>query len=360
MSSVRFDEVTKRYAGQERPAVEQLTLEVAEHEFFVLLGPSGCGKSTLLKLLAGLEEPESGRILLDSDLVNYVPPGRRNIAMVFQNYALYPQMTVAGNIGFPLRMRRVDKRQRPERVRSVAASLGLEPLLSRRVSDLSGGQRQRVAVARALVRDPRVLLMDEPLSNLDAVLRVETREELVRLHREAPRTVMYVTHDQIEATTMATRVGVMRDGRLEQVDTPEGLYLRPANTFVAGFVGSPPMNLLAARFGDGRRATLGLRPEDISLVAPGAGLVDGRIRLRESLGAEQVLVVEIPGHDVRIRVPRASGAGEGDAVALRWHDGAVHVFDDEGKRIDVARNGRPGSGVVPPVDRTIPTLAPGP
>src|SRR5262245_34268216 len=314
MSSVRFDAVTKRYARGGDPAIRALTLHVEEHEFFVLLGPSGCGKSTLLKLLAGLEEPEEGRIYLDADLVNYVPPGRRNIAMVFQNYALYPQMTVRENVEFPLRMRRVARRERERIARATAASLGLEPLLDRRVGELSGGQRQRVAVARALVRDPRVLLMDEPLSNLDAVLRVETREELMRLHREAPRTVIYVTHDQIEATTMATRVAVMRDGRLEQVATPEELYLRPANTFVAGFVGSPPMNLFAGRLHDGRPVTLGLRPEEIDVVASGAGFVDGSVRLRESAGAEQVLVVSIPAHELRVRAPRTARVAEGDTV----------------------------------------------
>ena len=210
----------------------------------MLLGPSGCGKSTLLKMVAGLEGVTDGEIYIDRELINYVPPGRRGVAMVFQNYALYPHMTVRQNIGFPLKMAKTRRDRIEAAVQEVAAIVALSELLERPVSQLSGGQRQRVALARALVRQPRVTLMDEPLSNLDALLRVQTREELLRLHRRVPGTVIYVTHDQVEALTMGDRIGVMRAGELMQVGSAEEVYAKPANRFVAGFVGSPRMNLL--------------------------------------------------------------------------------------------------------------------
>jgi multiple sugar transport system ATP-binding protein len=326
-----------------------VSLEVSDREFFVLLGPSGCGKSTLLKAIAGLEEPDVGRILLDDDLVNYVPPARRNVAMVFQNYALYPQMRVLENIAFPLRMRRMRRAEREAAARSVAASLGLDGLLERSVGQLSGGQRQRVAVARALVRQPRVLLMDEPLSNLDAMLRVEMREELMRVHRGSGATVIYVTHDQVEATTMADRIAVMRDGRLEQVGTPEDLFARPANRFVARFVGSPPRSFLEGEGGPaGFEApdvrlplpvalngaapgpvTIGVRPRGVSVVSSDDADVRGVVRLVEGLGGESLVAVEVGDQLVRALVRRMAPR-EGETVGLAFDRAELHVFDADG------------------------------
>ena len=345
MSSVSLQDVTMRYAGADGAAIERLSLEIADREFFVLLGPSGCGKSTLLKVIAGLEEPSDGRVHLGEDLVNYVSPSRRNVAMVFQNYALYPQMSVLDNISFPLRMRRVKRAERERSAREVAASLGLEPLLARSVSQLSGGQRQRVAVARALVRRPRVLLMDEPLSNLDALLRVEMREELMRVHRESRTTVVYVTHDQVEATTMADRIGVMSDGRLEQVGAPDQIYGRPANRFVAGFVGSPPMSFVEGRGEDGvfradgirvalngRAGTgplvLGVRPDAVRLTDPDGADGVGEVHLLESLGGDTVVVVRVGEQLVRALVRRGQTPPEGSTVGLALDE--LHLFDETG------------------------------
>jgi multiple sugar transport system ATP-binding protein len=353
VARVSVQDVTMRYPGADEPAVAGLSLDVADREFFVLLGPSGCGKSTLLKLVAGLEEPSEGRLYLGADLVNYVSPSRRNVAMVFQNYALYPQMTVLDNIAFPLRMCRVRRPERERAAREVAASLGLEPLLARSVGQLSGGQRQRVAVARALVRRPRVLLMDEPLSNLDALLRVEMREELMRVHRETRTTVLYVTHDQVEATTMADRIGVMSDGRLEQVGTPEEIYGRPANRFVAGFVGSPPMSFLEGR-GAGaafeaagirvplpagvngrvdRALTLGVRPDAVALAEPGTGAARGEVHLLESLGGDTIVVVRVGDQLVRALVRRGQRPREGSAVGLELDPAELHLFDEAGRAL---------------------------
>jgi ABC-type sugar transport system ATPase subunit len=363
MARVRVDDVLMRYPGAERPALEGVSLDVADREFFVLLGPSGCGKSTLLKLIAGLEHPDAGRLHLDDELVNYVSPSRRNVAMVFQNYALYPQMSVLENIAFPLRMRRVRRGEREAVSRTVAASLGLEPLLSRSVSQLSGGQRQRVAVARALVRKPRVLLMDEPLSNLDAMLRVEMREELMRVHRESATTIIYVTHDQVEATTMADRIGVMSEGRLEQVGSPAQVYGRPANRFVARFVGSPPMSFIEGRAAgdsarpelhaadlrlplpawtapvlDGRLArqspiTVGVRPGDVQLVEPARSALRGTVRLLESLGGETIVVVGVADQLVRALVRTHDQPAEGTPVGLELDPEALHLFDDAGRAL---------------------------
>jgi multiple sugar transport system ATP-binding protein len=350
MASVRLQEVTMRYDGADGAAVERLSLDVADREFFVLLGPSGCGKSTLLKLIAGLEEPSAGRVYLGDELVNFVSPTRRNVAMVFQSYALYPQLNVLDNIAFPLRMRRVRRAERERAARAVAGSLGLEPLLRRSVSQLSGGQRQRVAVARALVRRPRVLLMDEPLSNLDALLRVEMREELVRLHRETEATVVYVTHDQVEATTMADRIGVMSAGRLEQVGTPEHVYGRPANRFVAGFVGSPPMSFLEGEGDggtfradgvrvalDGRPASgplvLGVRPDAVRLTGPAAADATGEVQLLESLGGDTIVVVRVGAQLLRALVRREERPVEGATVGLALDPEQVHVFDTTGAAV---------------------------
>jgi len=256
MAQVLFDEATRVYPGTERPAVDALDLDVADGEFLVLVGPSGCGKSTSLRMLAGLERVDGGRIKIGERDVTHLPPRERDIAMVFQNYALYPHMSVADNMGFALRVNKVPKPERNRRVREAARLLDLEQFLDRRPKALSGGQRQRVAMGRAIVREPQVFLMDEPLSNLDAKLRVQTRTQIAALQRRLGVTTVYVTHDQVEAMTMGDRVAVLKDGLLQQVDTPLGLYQRPANVFVAGFIGSPAMNLAEYRV-DGQHALLG-------------------------------------------------------------------------------------------------------
>ncbi|HLK45430.1 MAG TPA: ABC transporter ATP-binding protein, partial [Acidimicrobiales bacterium] len=249
MAQVRFEHVTKRFGKV--TAIDDLSMTVEDGEFLVLLGPSGCGKTTALRTIAGLEDVTEGEVWIGDDIVNDVPPKDRDIAMVFQSYALYPHLTVRKNIEFPLRLRSYDKAERTKRVEEAAASLGLTDLLARKPGQLSGGQRQRVALARAIVRDPRVHLMDEPLSNLDAMLRLQTRADIVATQRRLGTTTVYVTHDQVEAMTMGHRVALLRDGLLQQVDTPAAIYARPCNAFVAGFIGSPPMNLRTGAAHDG-------------------------------------------------------------------------------------------------------------
>ncbi len=290
VATVTFDNATRLYPGTDKPAVDKLNIEIADGEFLVLVGPSGCGKSTSLRMLAGLEDVNAGRILIGDRDVTDVPPKDRDIAMVFQNYALYPHMTVADNMGFALKIAGVSKEERAERVREAAKLLDLEPYLDRKPKALSGGQRQRVAMGRAIVRNPQVFLMDEPLSNLDAKLRVQTRTQIASLTRRLGVTTVYVTHDQVEAMTMGDRVAVLKDGLLMQVDTPRNLYDKPKNVFVAGFIGSPAMNLLelpvvdgGVQFGGtvypvprdvleeahGQTVTLGSRPEDLETGAAG-------------------------------------------------------------------------------------------
>ena len=299
-SSVHFDCVSKRFGPV--VAVDGVDLEIDDGEFVSILGPSGCGKTTLLRMLAGLEQPTAGTISIGAKRVDGLPPAQRNVAMVFQTYALYPHMTVAGNIEYPLRKRRLQKAERARRVRDTAAMLELEDLLQRKPRELSGGQQQRVALGRALVRDPAVFLLDEPLSNLDAKLRTHMRAELIRLHRRIGRTMVYVTHDQLEAMTMSGRIAVLRDGRVQQFAPPQEIYARPTNDFVAGFIGTPSMNFIDGRLtGDGatltfhrgewslpirnltltderagpdRRVRLGVRPEDV--LVHGAGNEAGR------------------------------------------------------------------------------------
>src|SRR5215216_585058 len=244
MAEVRFERATRVYPGSDVPAVDALDLDIADGEFMVLVGPSGSGKTTALRMLAGLEEVDAGAVFIDGRDVSDDPPKRRDVAMVFQNYALYPYLTVAANIAFPLRMARVSKADRIRRVAEVAELLELTPLLGRKPGQLSGGQRQRVAMGRAIIRQPRVFLMDEPLSNLDAQLRVQMRAEIAELQARLGVTTVYVTHDQVEAMTMGDRVAVLRDGVLQQCDVPSTLYHEPVNLFVAGFIGSPAMNLV--------------------------------------------------------------------------------------------------------------------
>jgi len=274
MSQITLDKVTKEYSGGVR-AVEGVELAVASGEFLVLVGPSGCGKSTLLRMIAGLEEVTGGRILIGDREVQNLSPRDRDIAMVFQNYALYPHYTVEKNLAYGLRVRGTPKAEIDRRVEEVARMLGLEELMQRRPSALSGGQRQRVAMGRAIVREPTAFLMDEPLSNLDAKLRVDMRAQLARLHAELAVTTVYVTHDQIEAMTLGQRVAVMRDGRLQQVDTPQNLYKRPQNLFVAAFIGSPPMNLVEAHVGNGVVEFAGIRVPLDGIDVPAGDVVLG-------------------------------------------------------------------------------------
>ena len=351
MASVTFSKATRLYPGGVRPAVNQIDLEVKDGEFLVLVGPSGCGKTTTLRMLAGLEEVNEGKILIGDRDVTQVPPKDRDIAMVFQNYALYPHMTVAENMGFALKIAGVKKDERAARVFEAAKLLDLEPYLERKPKALSGGQRQRVAMGRAIVRKPKVFLMDEPLSNLDAKLRVQTRTQIASLQRRLGVTTVYVTHDQVEAMTMGDRVAVMKDGVLQQVDTPRALYERPSNVFVAGFIGSPAMNLLelkivagGVQFGTGtikidsavlgktkaKTVTVGLRPEDLILTSKGNG-IEVEIQVIEELGADAFLYGQttIAGKktDVIARVDAKNHPNAGQIVNLIPQGGITHLFD---------------------------------
>lgn len=351
MATVTFDNATRLYPGTETPAVDKLNLEIADGEFLVLVGPSGCGKSTSLRMLAGLEEVNSGRILIGDRDVTDIPPKDRDIAMVFQNYALYPHMTVAENMGFALKIAGVDKEERAKRVLEAAQLLDLEPYLGRKPKALSGGQRQRVAMGRAIVREPQVFLMDEPLSNLDAKLRVQTRTQIASLQRRLGVTTVYVTHDQVEALTMGDRIAVLKDGVLQQVGTPRELYERPANVFVAGFIGSPAMNIFdtelvegGLKFGTGTVAlereaaehasssnvTVGVRPEDIDVKTSGDG-IPAVVDLVEELGADGYLYchTEVGGKHTEIvaRVDGREHPMKGDKIVLMPIDRHVHVFD---------------------------------
>jgi multiple sugar transport system ATP-binding protein len=346
VASVLYDAATRLYPGTTKPAVNDLNLPIADGELLVLVGPSGSGKSTALRMLAGLEPLDEGKILIGGKDVSAVRPRDRDIAMVFQSYALYPQLNVAANMGFALKQQGVPKEERMKRVREVAKLLDLEPYLDRKPRNLSGGQRQRVAMGRAIVRHPQVYLMDEPLSNLDAKLRVQTRAELVELQQRLAVTTVYVTHDQVEAMTMGHRVAVLRDGELQQVETPSTLYHEPANLFVAGFIGSPAMNMLPVSTNgggplrvagaeldvnsdvEGKLATVGFRPE--AVVLGEGGPIAGRIRLVEDLGSEAFvhLIVEHEGEERRIvaktAAPFAGAVGENVRIGLR---GSVHLFD---------------------------------
>ncbi|WP_067689490.1 ABC transporter ATP-binding protein [Nocardia jejuensis] len=353
MARLQINAVSKKFGADY--AVREVSLDIADGEFLVLLGPSGCGKSTLLRMIAGLEEPSSGRILLDGNDITQEPPQRRDLAMVFQSYALYPHLTVAKNIGFPLKSRRQPRATIAERVREVAATLELSALLERRPAALSGGQRQRVALARAMVRDPGAFLMDEPLSNLDAKLRSATRAELIGLHRRLGATFLYVTHDQVEAMTMASRIALLNAGQVEQVGTPEELYDHPRTAFVAGFLGSPPMNLFPAtitlvdgelrvrtdgvdaplgienRSGDGTAVLAGIRPERLRLNGIGGAeaAVRGQVTMVENLGSEELVHVTAGAVELCARAARPAGVRVGDDVALYIDAADIHLFDPE-------------------------------
>jgi multiple sugar transport system ATP-binding protein len=332
--------------------LQDITLSMGQGEFLVLVGPSGCGKSTLLNCIAGLEETTGGSLMIGGRDVTEVPPKDRDIAMVFQSYALYPTMSVAENIGFGMKIRRTPKAEMDARIAEVAKLLQIDHLLDRRPSQLSGGQRQRVAMGRALVRDPRLFLFDEPLSNLDAKLRVEMRAEIKRLHRTTGASIVYVTHDQVEAMTLATRIVVLKGGVVQQVGTPEEIYDRPANTFVADFMGSPPMNLVPATVAGGMitaeglriavpagvalpaAVTLGLRPEHLSLAGDGAGDLTVRPAMVESTGAETYVQFDLAGRPVTARLPGRLAVREGESLTLAVDQRAVCLFDPvSGRRL---------------------------
>jgi len=339
MATVTFDSVSIRYPGAERPTVKELDLEIADGEFLVLVGPSGCGKSTTLRALAGLEAVDSGTISIDGKDVTGVEPGDRDIAMVFQNYALYPHLSVAKNMGFALKLAKLPAAEIDERVNRAAEMLGLTEFLDRKPKDLSGGQRQRVAMGRAIVRDPKVFLMDEPLSNLDAKLRVQTRAELAALQRRLGTTTVYVTHDQVEAMTMGDRVAVLKDGILQQVAPPRELYNAPVNEFVAGFIGSPAMNLFPGPDG---RETLGVRPEAMRLIdaadtPPGWVRKEGTVDLIEELGSESYVYATSEGVRLVARLEGTDIPTHGDTVRLALNPETAHRFHPEtGERIGVA------------------------
>jgi len=329
MASVTFEHVTKRYDGT--LAVDDLNLEIAHGEFLVLVGPSGCGKTTALRMIAGLEEITDGRLLIGDRVVNNLAPVQRDVAMVFQSYALYPHMTVYDNLAFGLRNKKVPKKEIDERVRRAGEILDLGQLLKRKPKQLSGGQRQRVALGRAIVREPSVFLMDEPLSNLDAKLRVATRAEILKLHQRVGTTTVYVTHDQVEAMTMGDRIVVMNRGVLQQVGTPEELYTKPVNIFVAGFIGSPAMNLVPAPVigagDDGKVA--GFRPEHVQLGDGVVGAVrfDGRIEIVEYLGDEQIAHLAVGDTEIVAKLPIENRIAGGTTKTFTVARDKVHVFD---------------------------------
>jgi multiple sugar transport system ATP-binding protein len=355
MATVTFDHISKRYAG-DVTAVNDLNLEVGDGEFLVLVGPSGCGKTTALRMVAGLEEITEGHLKIGERVVNRVPSKDRNIAMVFQSYALYPHMSVFDNLAFGLKLLKTPKAEIKRRVEEAAKILDLERLLERKPKQLSGGQRQRVALGRAIVRHPAAFLMDEPLSNLDAKLRVQTRAEILRLQRRLETTTIYVTHDQVEAMTMGDRIAVMSNGVLQQVGKPPELYDHPVNLFVAAFIGSPAMNFARARAenGDivlgtvkldaagpvakavnerGREVVVGFRPEDLELAdgatGDGAVLIPARVDVVEYLGNQELLHADAEGTEVVALVPSARRCAPGDRVEFALPPSKLHLFDPE-------------------------------
>ena len=358
MAGITLKNIVKTYDNNVT-VIPGMDLEIRDKEFIILVGPSGCGKSTTLRMIAGLEEVTSGDLFIGDRRVNDVPPKDRNIAMVFQSYALYPHMTVYKNMAFALQLKKAPKEEIDRKVRQVAKVLELEPYLNRKPKALSGGQRQRVALGRAMVRDPAVFLLDEPLSNLDAKLRTEMRSQISQLHQKLQTTFVYVTHDQTEAMTMADRIVVLKDGVIQQVDSPQELYDHPVNRFVAGFIGTPPMNFFQAgverapgghvlAFGDcrvptpaaglepyeGREVTVGVRPEDIHgeeafLALSTSGQLEAHVDLAEMMGAEIYLYITVNGQKLISRVPSRMAIRGGDTVRLAVDGNKVHLFDPE-------------------------------
>ncbi len=367
MASLSLRNIKKVYS-QGVTAVQEFNLEIADKEFIIFVGPSGCGKSTTLRMIAGLEEITEGELYIDDKIVNDIEPKDRDIAMVFQNYALYPHMTVYDNMAFGLKLRKTPKAEILKTVTEAARVLDIEHLLDRKPKALSGGQRQRVAMGRAIVREPKVFLMDEPLSNLDAKLRVQMRLEISKLHHRLKTTIIYVTHDQVEAMTLGTRIVVMKDGFIMQVDTPTNLYERPQNLFVAGFIGSPQMNLLDAKVSKngnnvelafdtnkisvpdakakklvdggyvGKEVVMGIRPQDIHdtqifLESSPNSIVTATVNVTEMLGSETFLYLSADTNDITARVDARSTAKPGDKVKLAFDLNRIHIFDKETEKV---------------------------
>jgi len=367
MASVKLKNIYKKYPGGV-VAVSDFNMEIEDKEFIILVGPSGCGKTTTLRMVAGLEEISEGEIYIGDKLVNDVAPKDRDIAMVFQNYALYPHMTVFDNMAFGLKLRKIPKEEIKKRVHEAAKILDIQHLLDRRPKALSGGQRQRVALGRAIVREPKVFLMDEPLSNLDAKLRVQMRAEIIKLHQRLSTTIVYVTHDQVEAMTMGTRIVVMKDGFVQQIDTPQALYDRPCNVFVAGFMGSPQMNFADVRvekrgeeihllFGKediklpegkakklegtdyiGKEVVMGIRPEAIHdeavfIEQMGDSVMDGKVDVVEMLGSETHLNLIISDITFTAKVNSRTKARAGDTIKIAFDTNKIHLFDKETERV---------------------------
>ena len=348
MGVIQLEAVEKWFDGLQ--VIKGIDLEIAEGEFVVFVGPSGCGKSTLLRLIGGLEEVSRGSILIDGKDVTGDPPSRRGLTMVFQSYALYPHMTVGENMGFSLKVAGADKSEIARKVDEAARILKLQDYLERRPKALSGGQRQRVAIGRSIVRDPTAFLFDEPLSNLDAALRVEMRYEIAKLHQSLAATMIYVTHDQVEAMTLADRIVVLESGRIAQIGTPRDLYERPANRFVAQFIGSPKMNVLPCRTengvyripggrgerfpGDRPASEIGVRPEHIEIVSEGQGQCDGTIDVLEYLGADTFVIVDCgEAGSVTVRAPGNSAFSPGERIGLQFPGERAVFLDDEGLAI---------------------------
>jgi len=346
MATLSLKNLTKHY--DKTPVLHGIDLDVADGEFVVLVGPSGCGKSTTLRMIAGLEDITDGFIHIGDRVVNNLEPKDRNIAMVFQNYAIYPHMSVRKNIGFGLRTAKKSKSEKAERINEVAEMLGMTELLDRKPNQLSGGQRQRVAIGRAMVRDPDIFLFDEPLSNLDAQLRTQMRLEIKKLHQRVGRTIVFVTHDQIEAMTMADRIVIMKDGRIQQIGSPFDVFHNPQNMFVAGFIGAPPMNMLAGRWQDGsvvldngptidvpgraldngRKVVLGLRPDDL-VVSADQSLLTGNVALIEPLGAETLVYLNANDQEVIAKAPGRVPPEVNSSVSVYTEPENIHLFDAE-------------------------------
>jgi multiple sugar transport system ATP-binding protein len=345
MANLSLHNLTKSYGSTQ--VLHGINLDVADGEFVVFVGPSGCGKSTTLRMIAGLEEVTSGEVIIGDRAVNNLEPKERDIAMVFQNYAIYPHMSVKKNIAFGLRSSNMSKPDKESRIQEVAEILGMVPLLDRKPNALSGGQRQRVAIGRAMVRDPAVFLFDEPLSNLDAQLRTQMRLEIKKLHQRVGNTIIFVTHDQIEAMTMADRIVIMKDGHIQQVGTPAEVYHKPANAFVAQFIGAPSMNMIRGTLDrdgvslitggkinttqtsvDPRKILVGVRPDDLSLEA-GNPVVSGEVTVREPLGPETLIYVDTPSGEIIAKASGRTPPAVGEKVTLSAEIPNLHIFDSE-------------------------------